>query len=56
MDAGLQIKELAEMIGVNEGSVVNWELHGMKPRGWRMEALMGRLPGWACHRGTGPSL
>ena len=31
MDAGLQIKELAEMIGVTQDTVINWELRGMKP-------------------------
>jgi len=33
MDAGLQIKYLARMLGVNEGSIINWETRGMRPRG-----------------------
>jgi DNA-binding transcriptional regulator YiaG len=35
MDAGLKIKELAELIGVTQDTVINWELRGMKP--WRKE-------------------
>ena len=31
MDAGLQVKELAAMVGVTESTVINWELRGMKP-------------------------
>ena len=31
MDAGMQIKELASMVGVTEDTVHNWELRGMKP-------------------------
>ena len=31
MDAGLQIKELAEIIGVTGDTVINWELSGMSP-------------------------
>ena len=42
MDAGLQIKELADEIGVNEMSVINWELRGMMPR--YPEKVLGRLP------------
>jgi DNA-binding transcriptional regulator YiaG len=33
MDAGLQIKELAEMIGVTPDTVINWELRGTQSRG-----------------------
>ena len=43
MDAGLQIKELASELGVNETSVINWETKGVKPRGWRMEAVRDRF-------------
>jgi DNA-binding transcriptional regulator YiaG len=32
MDAGLQIKEFAELIGVTQDTVINWELRGMKPQ------------------------
>jgi hypothetical protein len=31
MDAGLQVKELAVMVGVTADTVINWELRGMKP-------------------------
>ena len=31
MDARLQIKELARMLGVTEATVINWELRGMRP-------------------------
>jgi len=32
MDKGLQIKESAEMFGVTEYTVINWEIRGIKPR------------------------
>ena len=35
MDAGLQIKELAEIIGVTPDTVINWELRGIRP--WRRD-------------------
>jgi len=31
MDARLQIKELARMLGVTASTVINWELRGMRP-------------------------
>jgi len=31
MDAGLKIRELAELIGVTEDTVINWELSGRPP-------------------------
>ena len=31
MDAGFQIREFAEIIGVTENTVINWELRGMRP-------------------------
>jgi len=31
MDAGLKIRELAELIGVTEDTVINWELRGRRP-------------------------
>ena len=34
MDAGLQIKELAKMIGGTEDTVINWEIRGIKPANW----------------------
>ena len=39
MDAGLQIKDLARMLGVTEETVINWELRGMKPRGRKFEEV-----------------
>jgi DNA-binding transcriptional regulator YiaG len=33
MDAGLQVKELAALVGVTADTVINWEIRGMKPRG-----------------------
>lgn len=41
MDKGLEIKELAEIIGVTEDSVINWEIRGRKPQGRNMERLEG---------------
>ncbi len=32
MDKGLQIKELARLVGVTEDTVINWEVRGRKPR------------------------
>ena len=32
MDNGLEIKELAEIIGVTEDTVINWEIRGIRPR------------------------
>ena len=31
MDKNMLIRELAELIGVTEDSVINWEKRGMKP-------------------------
>ncbi len=33
MDANLQIHELAEMLGVTEDTIINWELRGVNPVG-----------------------
>jgi len=44
MDAGLQIKELAEQIGVSQDSVINWEIRGMRPAGRIVQKLMNRFP------------
>ena len=43
MDAGLQIKELAGLIGVTQDSVINWELRGLQPR-FKMDALLRLFP------------
>ncbi|MCP4373292.1 MAG: hypothetical protein GY797_35075 [Deltaproteobacteria bacterium] len=32
MDAGIQIKELAAMVGVTEDTVINREFRGMRPQ------------------------
>ncbi len=31
MDAGLLIKDLANLVGVTEDTAINWEIRGMKP-------------------------
>ncbi|NQS89205.1 hypothetical protein HQ584_05395 [Patescibacteria group bacterium] len=31
MDLGLQIKELAEYLGVTRDTIINWELRNVKP-------------------------
>ena len=31
IDRGLLIKELGELIGANEASVINWEIRGRRP-------------------------
>ncbi len=40
MDSGMQIKDLAGMLGVTEDTVINWELRGMKPN---KKEVRGRL-------------
>jgi len=44
MDAGLQIKELAEQLGVSQDSVINWETRGVRPAKWNIPALVRTLP------------
>lgn len=39
MDAGLQIKELAGILGVTEDTVINWEFGRTHPDPKRMERL-----------------
>lgn len=39
MDKGMQIKELAKMLGVTGDTIINWELRGRKPRGKSLERL-----------------
>ncbi len=39
MDSGLQIKELAEMLGVAEESVINWEKRGITPIGKNLDKV-----------------
>jgi transcriptional regulator with XRE-family HTH domain len=39
----LQIKELAEIVGVTPGTVINWELGGSQPRGRKIRKRIRRL-------------
>jgi DNA-binding transcriptional regulator YiaG len=32
MDAGMQAKELAGLLGVTPDTVINWEIRGIKPK------------------------
>lgn len=31
MDRGMMIKELAELVGVTEDTIINWEVRGVRP-------------------------
>lgn len=39
MDKGLMVKELAEIIGVTEDTVINWEIGNIKPKGRNLERV-----------------
>ena len=39
MDAGLQLKGLASIIGVSRESVANWEIRGIRPASWNLEKV-----------------
>ncbi len=39
MDKGLMIKEVAELVGVTEDTVINWEIRARKPRKRSLEKL-----------------
>ena len=39
MYAGLKIKELAQILGVSEDTVINWEVRGVKPSSRSLEKL-----------------
>ena len=39
MDAGLRAKDLAEMLGVTECTVYNWEVRGVEPSTWNQQKL-----------------
>ena len=39
MDKGLEIKELAKLIGATSDSVINWEIRGIRPRKKHLEKL-----------------
>jgi len=40
MGSGLQIKELAKMIGVTEDTVINWEKRNIKPTQSNMDLII----------------
>ena len=40
LERGLKQTELAEILGVNEKTVVNWEVHGRMPRNGQREKLV----------------
>jgi len=39
MDLGLQIKELAEFLGVTDDTIINWELRNIKPNKRNLEKI-----------------
>ena len=39
MDAGLLIRELADLLDVAEDTIINWEFRGMRPRGRNLERV-----------------
>ncbi|MCK4852133.1 MAG: helix-turn-helix transcriptional regulator [Candidatus Omnitrophica bacterium] len=43
MDKNMLIRELAEIIGVTEDSVINWEKRDMRPSGRSLERVKGFL-------------
>ena len=43
MDKGLLIRELAALVGVTSDTVINWELHGVKPMGKNLRRLQETL-------------
>jgi len=40
MDSGLQIKELAKILGVTEDTLINWEKRGVSPTSENLERLI----------------
>ena len=40
MDCGLQIKELAKILGVTEDTLINWEKRGVLPASKNLERLI----------------
>jgi DNA-binding transcriptional regulator YiaG len=40
MDFGLQIKELAKILGVTEDTLINWEKRGVSPTTNNLERLI----------------
>jgi DNA-binding transcriptional regulator YiaG len=51
MDSGLQIKELAKIVGVTEDTLINWETRGVSPssknservKNWMKNASIGAI-------------
>ena len=43
MDAGFQINELVELIGVTQDTVINWEIRGIRP--WKKN-IRNRIQGF----------
>ena len=43
MDLGLTAKQVAEQLDVHHRSIINWEMGKVKPKGKRMEKVMGFL-------------
>jgi DNA-binding transcriptional regulator YiaG len=41
MDAGLQIKELAQILGVSQDTVINWEVRGITPTSQNLKEVKG---------------
>jgi DNA-binding XRE family transcriptional regulator len=44
MDAGLQIKKLAVLLGVTQDTVINWEIRGVTPKSEHLGKLSVYLP------------
>ena len=40
IDSGLQIKELAKMIGVTEDTLINWEKRGVSPTATNLKRII----------------
>jgi DNA-binding transcriptional regulator YiaG len=40
MDSGLQIKELAKILGVTEDTLINWEKRGVSPTSKNMKRVI----------------
>ena len=43
MDSGLQIKELAEMVGVTEDTVINLEIRNTRPTASNLDLILSML-------------
>jgi DNA-binding transcriptional regulator YiaG len=39
MDAGLLIRELAQILGVSDDTVINWEVRGVRPSSRNLEKV-----------------